>query len=336
MANLDALLHLRGTLQGAFGGKGDPGMLATAAATPGAPVAAPPVGPPVLGANPLDPWRPDAPWAQRNPLWKAADPALDHGARLVQQRRARELAVGARPAEAAPDVSDFLVERHLWGEGLSPDALRKECANVARATHSRLRAQFEAADSVGPKLEAQQAALRLLHPAVAHDVAGRESIHLPVGEPSPLVGRTGVGDETGLFYWLGTGGGEHAWRNPVASRAVKLTKGGRPDWDYGGPEGARLFDKTNGDRVQLYETQAGAADQWLQVELMQEDRLFIPTHYKLRASDRGDLAPRDWELQGSVDGDAWTVLRKHAGDTSLAARACKTWELTATGAFRFF
>lgn len=53
----------------------------------------------------------------------------------------------------------------------------------------------------------------------------------------------------------------------------------------------------------------------------------MPTHYTLRhgGNYRADSL-RTWDLQGSLDGNSWTILRRHTQDTSLVDKfATHTW-----------
>ena len=81
-----------------------------------------------------------------------------------------------------------------------------------------------------------------------------------------------------------------------------------------------------------------AANSWFAVDLG-EGRAIQPTHYSLRhESGNRPHVLRHWVLEASSDGAAWTALRTHANDTSLAAQAGSTasWPLAADRAYRHF
>jgi hypothetical protein len=68
----------------------------------------------------------------------------------------------------------------------------------------------------------------------------------------------------------------------------------------------------------------------VQVKITSPDIVgFLPTHYKLRVADGAEYVLRDWELQGSEDGERWDVLSKHENDTSFSSTyQCRTFELS--------
>ena len=89
-------------------------------------------------------------------------------------------------------------------------------------------------------------------------------------------------------------------------------------------------------------TQAmGAGQSWMQVDLG-TDMCFRPNHYCIRNSSDSNGALRNWELQGSCDGDTWHTLRRHEGDETISHAEMGTghWQLDACtadgGAFRYF
>ena len=78
---------------------------------------------------------------------------------------------------------------------------------------------------------------------------------------------------------------------------------------------------------------------WMAVDLGEGCSLVVD-HYCLRSDQFANrLKPRNWELQGSNDGQAWEVLRRHESDASLAVASMSTaaWPVDAGGkAFRQF
>ena len=92
-----------------------------------------------------------------------------------------------------------------------------------------------------------------------------------------------------------------------------------------------------GREAKLCYTRA-AAHSWFAVDLG-EGRAIQPTHYSLRhGRNTTNFMLRHWVLEASSDGAAWTALRTHANDTSLAATAGSTasWPLAADRAYRHF
>lgn len=70
-----------------------------------------------------------------------------------------------------------------------------------------------------------------------------------------------------------------------------------------------------------------------------EGRVLAPSHYCLRSHCHTNHKLRTWELQGSDDGENWTVLRRHDNDRALGNEANSTasWPLDTAGQeFRHF
>ena len=134
-------------------------------------------------------------------------------------------------------------------------------------------------------------------------------------------------DANGLLYWLGTDGGRSAWRNPMDAGRVTVTASSQ---HQGTPN------MVVGREAQMCYT-GNDANAWFAVDLG-EGRAIQPTHYSLRHWNIAAHALRHWVLEASSDGAAWTALRTHANDTSLAAQAGSTasWPLAADRAYRHF
>eukprot|EP01083_Nonionella_stella_P247071 857061_1 len=53
-----------------------------------------------------------------------------------------------------------------------------------------------------------------------------------------------------------------------------------------------------------------------------------PTHYTLRNWNGGSYYLRDWEFQGSNNGQDWTTIKKHTNDKSLSGKGSShTWKI---------
>jgi hypothetical protein len=77
---------------------------------------------------------------------------------------------------------------------------------------------------------------------------------------------------------------------------------------------------------------------WMAVDLG-EGRSLVVDHYCLRSDRHTRHKLRNWELQGSLDGQTWQTLRIHLSDTSLPHQAMSTaaWPVDAGAqAFRHF
>eukprot|EP01043_Picozoa_sp_COSAG02_P014023 COSAG02_NODE_571_length_20173_cov_14.694032_2_plen_447_part_00 len=259
-------------------------------------------------------------WAQQNPL-----------APVLCAKPARGI---AEPSGPSGDVEAFLLERHLLSDdGLSCEAMQRACKQLAGAAHSLLASQFANGDKIGKLLKAQSVALKRLEKSIAAELQGRPGVPLFVTTPEPP-GTAGVGDTSGLFYYIGTQCGTRPYNNPYGN-GLRLTKGGdgtnapQSSYDYG--NGQMLLSNTNGQRVRLYDNGGNEGEYghpWFQVEITSPDIIgFLPTHYKLRIGDSSEYMLRDWEFSASEDGKEWTALSKGSDhpDAFTRAEQCRTF-----------
>lgn len=114
-------------------------------------------------------------------------------------------------------------------------------------------------------------------------------------------------DQNGLIYWLGTNSGTQPFQNPVAAGAIQLTTTGVELHNIQGlfsyNESMDCFWRDNGSFT---------------LHLGQHS--LSPTHYCLRAAGSASYvsgAPMNWKLEGSVDGNTWSLLYNHANDTAI-------------------
>ena len=339
MANVDALLSLRGISAASF--CGPPADSSSSWARPkvvkGAAAGANGAGRLVVGADGTNPWRASAKWAKANPISEIFEEAqLDRAMSDALSKREEEA------SKAAPDISDFLIEKHLWGDGLTPAMLQQECSSAMLSTHARLLRRFtNPADyrkATGNRLDAKATLLGKVAKTVTADLeSGKSWKTLEVGKPEGSPGsRHGVGDTTGLFYYLGTKCGETSYANP-ASREPKLLKvsqmsGEGNYWDYG--SGESLVGNSNDNRCMTYAGGGQTPQAWIRADIMAEGVRFMPTAYKLRFYSSSSA--RDWEFQGSNDGKEWTTLSKHTNEGSVQECKCVTFPCEPAGVYSSF
>jgi len=135
-------------------------------------------------------------------------------------------------------------------------------------------------------------------------------------------------DGNGLFYWLGTSGGTTEFKNPLAQKLVDVTSTNlcnqnASQWIFEGHLASRdIFFKP---------PFSGPDSCWFTIDLL--NFRISPTKYTLRAASANTgyvpAAPRNWLLEGSVDGNQWTTLSDHKNDTTLATvfKATASWTL---------
>ena len=140
-------------------------------------------------------------------------------------------------------------------------------------------------------------------------------------------------DDAGLLYFLGTNGGASAWQNPAKAGLVKVTSAA------GSAIGNIKLDVTDRHNKDCA-TGTKKKDTELTIELPERFEL---SHYSIKhgyssANPSGTGSLRNWELQGSNDGKAFTTIMAHVDDTSLnTGYATHTWEVDTKGErFKFF
>jgi len=119
-----------------------------------------------------------------------------------------------------------------------------------------------------------------------------------------------AGDGKGILYWIGTNGEREPWQNP-ATRGVKVTPS---SIEMGQPmDLVRRLDTT-----ELWTKDVPSS--WFCIDFG-PNRKIIPTYYTLAhgGNYNADIL-RNWYLQGSNDGETWSVLKKHSNDQSLGGK----------------
>jgi len=139
-------------------------------------------------------------------------------------------------------------------------------------------------------------------------------------------------DTKGILHHIGTRGGTAAYRNPhelgeVVSSSSSLSNGAVKNFVQ------------HAHAAPIHNFTHGGPQSWLAVDLG-EGRSLVVDHYCLRSDKYGNHNKlRNWELQGSLDGQTWQMLRVHPGDSSLSSQPMSTaaWPVDAGArAFRHF
>lgn len=126
-------------------------------------------------------------------------------------------------------------------------------------------------------------------------------------------------DGKGVVAHLAGGFGA-GFRNPAQAGVVAVSSSpllldSQPAWAVVGNEVVRCCTKPN-------------LKSWFEIDFKQF--CVMPTYYSLRHYSSWDAeALRTWVLEGSPDGNAWHVLRRHENDTALSAKgATHTWPIS--------
>src|SRR3989338_3552751 len=135
-------------------------------------------------------------------------------------------------------------------------------------------------------------------------------------------------DGRGILAWISSNGFTREWKNPHVQRIISVT----------------ASSITKGNPVELVgvvPTELWTKDvpaSWFCVDLGSTRSVRV-THYTLRhgGNYRADSL-RTWDLQGSLDGQSWTLLSRHSNDESLnSAFAVHSWPtLPLPTSFRYF
>jgi len=140
-------------------------------------------------------------------------------------------------------------------------------------------------------------------------------------------------DTNGVLYHLATDGGKQPYTNPHEGCLVVATMSSVVNCMMGPRQFVQhVFDQAVYNHTDSY------PNSWMAVDLG-EGRLLIPDYYCLRSDQLRQIKVRNWQLQGSNDGIAWTVLRSHVDDESLGREHMSTaaWPITGCSeAFRHF
>jgi hypothetical protein len=120
-------------------------------------------------------------------------------------------------------------------------------------------------------------------------------------------------EKNGFFYWLGTIDNTKPYTNPAKNKAVKCTASSflsSPSYRH---TVDHFVDKDLG-----YIYTADSPNGWFAVSLKPCKMLFNPTHYTISTMLSQSWAYiRNWNLEGSLDGVHWDIIKKHEDEEAL-------------------
>jgi hypothetical protein len=142
-------------------------------------------------------------------------------------------------------------------------------------------------------------------------------------------------DSGGLFYWLGTARGTRAWQNPHDSGAVCVTLS-----SIGAGSVNRLVAHVAPQaNDKYYLITSNQPNSWMAVALRDGVRV-RPTGYVVSTDGcraYSNYLLRNWQLQGSVDGQTWTTLRAHTNDGTLTQETMSAyWPIEGVAADAYY
>ena len=147
-------------------------------------------------------------------------------------------------------------------------------------------------------------------------------------------------DTNGVLHYFGTAAGSEGYANPHTSGVVVAAMSSVMGNDPGFCNNPYYGSAERSVQNQCHRSSKGKRNgtnsepnSWMSVDLGQGHSLIVD-HYCLRM-DYGAFKPRNWELQGSDDGDHWHTLRRHQADSKLAETSLSTanWPVEAGGRF---
>ena len=238
--------------------------------------------------------------------------------------------------EFTEDLSEYLLEKHLWGPGLAADAMDREALKLASCMYLQLRSRADSESVIRCNAEARARKLLRMPKLVRQSARGSNiDVDLTVSQRTAWsaqdISRSASGrvEDGGLFLWLATQGGVDEPQDPSELGRIEATS--MPSSFKRGT--VKDIFNVNMKQNNVSEEGDGA---YVQVEL--KDCALIPTAYKIRTGERSKAGHlKNWKLEASSDGDTWTTLRRHANDGTLGTDwQVATWDIEATQSFVFF
>jgi hypothetical protein len=128
-------------------------------------------------------------------------------------------------------------------------------------------------------------------------------------------------DENGLIYNIGTQFGLKTWTNPIKDGKVKILTSTRHSCSI------------NEELLAISKPPPGffctenVQESWVIIKII--DYRIIPSAYTLRSDQHTSYKLRTWELQGSLDGENWKLIKRHDNDLKIDSPSMSTssWEI---------
>jgi len=137
-------------------------------------------------------------------------------------------------------------------------------------------------------------------------------------------------DQNGILWWLGTNANTMQWSNPSKNRrevqilSASLLADSADATAIVGRQAVRCVTKPNRNGG------------WFIIDF--GDRKIKPTHYMLRHYISWDTeALRNWNLEGSNNGNNWEIIKVHKDDQTLKMKGqCFTWGVQTNSFYSMF
>eukprot|EP01083_Nonionella_stella_P287536 978778_1 len=144
-------------------------------------------------------------------------------------------------------------------------------------------------------------------------------------------------DTNGICYYLATNNNQRQWTNPADQGVIAVTSSGMSSGTHN-----KFLDR----EATLENFTNNTANQWFCVDFGAKLRI-KPTAYTLRKDTYNPVQSgnpkqagyiRNWNFEGSNDGNDWTAIKQHTNDASLTApKQSHTWTIAdCTDSYQMF
>jgi len=139
-------------------------------------------------------------------------------------------------------------------------------------------------------------------------------------------------DNQGLLYWLGQNKGIDAWQNPVTKGLVALSCSSA--WGGAGPDPSICG---LGNQPHLFFWTNNELNGWIRFDIDPRNNSikFLPTHY-VYGFQTNMWMPRNWNFEGSLDGNHWDMLKVHNNDQTIQGASNYMFEVHTDNSYRYF
>jgi len=140
-------------------------------------------------------------------------------------------------------------------------------------------------------------------------------------------------DNQGLFYWLGQNKGLEAWQNPVTRGLVAMSCSSA----WGGAGGPDPTICGLGMQNHTFFWTNNEHNGWLRFDIDPKSNAikFVPSHY-IFGFQTNMWMPRNWNFEGSLDGQQWEILKEHQNDLTFQAATNHMFEVHTNTSYRYF
>lgn len=135
-----------------------------------------------------------------------------------------------------------------------------------------------------------------------------------------------------MVFYLGTGCAAHPWQNPLVSGKVHVACSGRLGRPWVGVNEVVVYHTLTNQVLFTH----NEPESWVLVDL--KTVRVCPTGYSFaHRSDMPKFFARNWEFQGSNDGQLWDTVYQHVNDQTVNERCLHgSWAVQSQSYYRIF